>query len=545
MASAYTRGKTIFVKYKEAPGKYKTVHRDDEGERFTTELKAEKWGNWKEEEIKKAQHREANSPTPAEEREDITFEAWVAIWWPNHGAGLALLTRRSYLSDLDVHLLDRFGPLPLRQITPIVVAGWLQKMRADEYRYKPNTIDGCRRLLALILGDAVDEGLIDSNPAEAKRRRGRVVQHDDEDETEETVWPTPLQALLLAERCALMAGPKHGFIVFMLVLLKAYTGMRFGEIVGLRWEWVKEEQAKLKVHWQLSEDGPLFLQPPKYGSRRWIDLPPFLVDLLIRLRELSIGKVCTCKPRKVDGQQEQPCPGRQAHVFLGPRGGHFRASNFRDRTWHPAVEGQFAEWSGDVPRPTKPVMVDMSKGWPGVPVRNSWPAAVAGEPFVIPRGRGVQFYNPETVHLASWVALLEDLTPHGLRHGHQVLIDDLMGATEAWKKARMGHKPRGVDKVYRHVSAAAIAAGKAGLQEVFEQSLRERFALCPTSPVPALDAMLAPLREASQTGSCRKDVENPSQALPIPWQNRAWTWEDAYARQTSDLILPRTLPAGD
>lgn len=548
MASAYIKGKTVYVKFKAADGSYDTVSRDENGDRFPTILKGKTWGTGKEEEIRKAKHRAEHSPQPeplpGPVVTDVAFGDWFEQWWPVHAGGLSLLTRKRYSGCATVHLLPRFGALPLRGITPLGVAEWVQWMR--DHEYKPNTVDGARSLLALVLSDAKDQGLIDVNPAESRRRRrGRVVADDLEDEPEEKVWPTPLQALLLAERAALMAGPVHGFVAFTMVLLTYYTGMRFGEVVGLRWEWVRA--GKVKVRWQVSEDGPLFLMPPKRGSRRWIDIPPFLDELLQELRDRFGHRVCSCKPRKVEGQREQPCPGGQPHVFLGPRCGHFRASNFRDRTWHPAVWGRFAEWDGDNPRPARPVMVDMAKGWPGVPVRNPWPNAVKGEPFVVPRGRGIVDYDRERVHLASWAALLRGLTPHGLRHGHQVLIDDLPGVTEVLKKLRMGHRQRGMDQVYRHVSSAAVAAVKTGLQATLEGSVRERFALSPTSPVPALDSWLKPLREAaqeSQDRSCRKSVEKAASERRAKSQVRSLTWTKAWHSRTPDQILPGTLPPG-
>jgi integrase len=547
MASAYTRGKTVYVKYKDADGSYTTVSRDENGDKFTTELKGKKWGNGKEEEIRKAKHKAAHSPEPQPAPEltvpDMTFAEWFQRWWPVHAAGLSLLTRKRYSSVATVHLLPRFGHQPLRAITPLLVAEWQLWMRTEEY--KPNTYNGARTLLALILGDAQDQGLIDSNPAERRGRRGRIVHDDNEDESEEKVWATPLQALLLAERAALMARPAHGFDAFVMVLLTYYTGMRFGEVAGLRWEWVRP--GKVKVRWQINEDGPVYLMPPKRGSRRWIDIPPFLDELLQELRERFGHRVCTCKPRTIEGQREQPCQGGQPHVFLGPRGGHLRASNYRDRIWHPAVEGRSALREGDNPRPSRAVMVDMAKGWPGVPVRNPWPDAVEGEAFVIPRGRGIVDYDPARVHLASWVALLKGLTPHGLRHGHQVLIDDLPGVTEVLKKLRMGHRQRGMDHVYRHVSSAAVTAVKAGMQRVLEETVRQRFAISPTSPVPALDAWLKPLREAAreaQDGSCRKTVETaPAGRLGvrrIARPNRA----KMLLGRTPDQILPGTLPPG-
>src|SRR5689334_5291882 len=111
MASAYTRGKTVYVKYKDADGSYTTVSRDENGDKFTTELKGKKWGNGKEEEIRKAKHKATHSPEPQPAPElavpDMTFAEWFQRWWPVHAAGLSLLTRKRYSSVATVHLLPR------------------------------------------------------------------------------------------------------------------------------------------------------------------------------------------------------------------------------------------------------------------------------------------------------------------------------------------------------------------------------------------------------------------------------------------------------
>ncbi|GIH66323.1 hypothetical protein Msi02_71400 [Microbispora siamensis] len=138
--------------------------------------------------------------------------------------------------------------------------------------------------------------------------------------------------------------------------------------------------------------------------------------------------------------------------------------------------------------------------------------AEPGVPFVIPRGRGIRVYSPEVVHLASWTPVLEDLTPHGLRHGHQVWMDDL-DLSEALKVERMGHKIRDIRGVYKHVSPQAREALRAGLQELWKASLRERAALCPHSPVPLLDAMLEPYRRTAREDFWRKNVANNVRAL--------------------------------
>src|SRR5215469_13745523 len=84
-------------------------------------------------------------------------------------------------------------------------------------------------------------------------------------------WTNPLQALLIAERAALLSGRDEEFIQ---VITMHYTGMRWGEVTGL--EAASIQPGSIRIWWQLAEVNGVFVRiPPKYGSRRTIDTAPF------------------------------------------------------------------------------------------------------------------------------------------------------------------------------------------------------------------------------------------------------------------------------
>ena len=91
-------------------------------------------------------------------------------------------------------------------------------------------------------------------------------------EAELEPWTNPLQALLIAERAALLSGRNEEFVQ---IITEHYTGMRWGEMVGLETPNVK--RGSIRIWWQLAEVNGVFVKiPPKYGSRRTIDIAPFL-----------------------------------------------------------------------------------------------------------------------------------------------------------------------------------------------------------------------------------------------------------------------------
>ena len=67
-------------------------------------------------------------------------------------------------------------------------------------------------------------------------------------------------------------------------MLVIQTGMRRGELLGLRWEDVDIEQGLLHVRQALAPDGKSFSQPKTAKGRRRIRLTPEAVDALKRHR---------------------------------------------------------------------------------------------------------------------------------------------------------------------------------------------------------------------------------------------------------------------
>jgi integrase len=111
---------------------------------------------------------------------------------------------------------------------------------------------------------------------------------------------------------AAIAEP-YGVLVYVL----AYGGLRWGEAAALRRERCDILRARLDVAEAVSEvGGQLHVGPTKTYARRSARLPRFVAELLgAHLATVAPGNL----------------------VFMAPGGGPLRASNFRRRTWIPAV----------------------------------------------------------------------------------------------------------------------------------------------------------------------------------------------------------------
>jgi hypothetical protein len=100
-----------------------------------------------------------------------------------------------------------------------------------------------------------------------------------------------LGILLTTERAALLSGRDDEFVA---VVLKGYTGMRWGEIVGLETAFVRP--GAVRVEWQLYEldTGELVRCPPKDDSYRTIDSMDWLSALVTNHIARTKPVPCPC-----------------------------------------------------------------------------------------------------------------------------------------------------------------------------------------------------------------------------------------------------------
>jgi integrase len=224
------------------------------------------------------------------------------------------------------------------------------------------------------------------------------------------------------------------------VVTKGFTGIRWGELVGLEPRYIRP--GGIRVEWQLYEldNGQLHRCPPKDESRRIVLAPDWLLGLLTEHLAATHPDPCPCHElryvfrghRTVNGSACQTGPrlidvARWAGVAVGTvsavlndravvkestrarieaaiaelgyvRGApagmlapHWRRNGFATWLFKPAATGRYPR---KAPLPAHPVPV-LADPWPGVPVRGRNAAGRAN---------------------ACWLPIAQGLTPHGLRH---------------------------------------------------------------------------------------------------------------------------------
>ncbi len=144
---------------------------------------------------------------------------------------------------------------------------------------------------------------------------------------------------------------------------------------------------------------------------------------------------------------------------------HWRRNSFATWLFQPAATGCYPR---KAPQPARPVPV-VAEPWPGVPVR----------------GR-----NATGRADACWLPIAPGLTPHGLRHAHKTLMDEL-GTSGKLMDERMGHQDGSVQARYSHVTLGMRRQLLDGLTGMWASALDARRAIAPRSPVVVLDELLA------------------------------------------------------
>ena len=228
-------------------------------------------------------------------------------------------TKDYYRQVLDHHLLPVFGKLPLTDIKPAQVRSFIaQKLGAKASR---NTVKNMAATLRAILYQAqqMDE-LILSNPA-ARFGKFFDARHD----AREHVVVLEPEDVARVLKSATKWYADHELAVRMLF----YTGMREGELLGLRWEDVDWQRHLIDLRRTVAfRQHRLIVNTPKSGKLRTIDVPAALTASLRELHSIRQAQAV------VEGVAKSPWVFRSATDPGKP----INDAWFRDRVWRPLLE---------------------------------------------------------------------------------------------------------------------------------------------------------------------------------------------------------------
>jgi Phage integrase SAM-like domain len=169
------------------------------------------------------------APVPAEldlERARTLFGEYVTSkWWPawkdQHPAS-EYGTRKK----VEKRILPTFGDLPLGELDPSTIGKWKAAMVAEGLTAR--TVNTYLSLLGTILNAAVDDDYLTRSPLVRKSGAGRTAATRNQPVPRREVW------LLRDQLDRLAAAIDSRYRA--LVLVAALTGLRWGELIALRWD---------------------------------------------------------------------------------------------------------------------------------------------------------------------------------------------------------------------------------------------------------------------------------------------------------------------
>ncbi|MGA9161356.1 MAG: tyrosine-type recombinase/integrase [Actinomycetota bacterium] len=232
----------------------------------------------------------------------VTFGSYTEAFLAG-AVDLSPSTRATYETEARLYLLPALGAQPIASIRPADLRALVSDLQARGVGAR--TIQLVRQTASRVLRQAVEDGLIASNPAarvrapKTERRAIRILSVEE------------------VEALADAFDPRYRALVH----LGAYAGLRFGEASALRIVHLRLLERRIEIAEGASEvNGRLYVGPLKTAaSRRVVTIPAFLAD--------ELGAHLATR-RNPDGSDL---------VFPAPGGGHLRRTSFGHRFWTPAV----------------------------------------------------------------------------------------------------------------------------------------------------------------------------------------------------------------
>ncbi|WP_138974467.1 tyrosine-type recombinase/integrase [Patulibacter medicamentivorans] len=222
------------------------------------------------------------------------------VWGPQHAAGLAPNSRRTYAILYRVHIDEPLGGVPLRDITPARVREW----QAERLRHGAGrkALNQALTLLGSILQRAAED-------EEVMRNVVRIVKKVPTEPANEV---RPLAPTTVEQVRVHLAGADA-----LLAAVLAYAGLRPAEAWALRWGDIREKT----IHVHHATDGYGDIKGTKTGATRTVRLLAPLAQDLAEHR-LAVGR-----------------PDDSALIFTGPNGELGTAAlqhRWRRQRWRPA-----------------------------------------------------------------------------------------------------------------------------------------------------------------------------------------------------------------
>jgi integrase len=253
------------------------------------------------------------------EQSRMTLSEWLDQWLDRRMAGTVRGdTLDGYRRDLDNHVKPRLGQKQLTKISPadlkdlyayLLEHGRLSKGRDNGRGLAPATVRGIHTTLHHALKTAVEEGLLPANPT---------------DEVTPPKLPRNPKGILNNDQLdALMAAIRQDPLWHDFFYTELTTGLRRGELCGLKWEDFDGETRALKIcrTIHIKKGGGLSEGDTKtYAGMRTILLPHSTAQLLRERKRAALTEWIFPNPLKPENPMHPSRAYRQLKEILSEAG---------------------------------------------------------------------------------------------------------------------------------------------------------------------------------------------------------------------------------
>ena len=250
----------------------------------------------------------------------LTTGEYLATWLAHHRLDLKPSTIPGYEIAVE-RLTERLGTLRLQELRAFHLTALYDELRANGRRQRPGGLSPryvryIHSVMRAALNHAVEDGLLESNPAlRAKPPKAETARRDAR-QSRKFLTLDETRTFLAAIRGHRLQAAFH---------LTVTTGMRRGEVLGLRWRDLDLDNGRLTIEQTLV--APRYVltvcEPKSESGRRTVDLDGGTVAVLRAHRRRQIEERIAAGPGYLDSELLFSDP-----VFRNEDGSHVRPALF-------------------------------------------------------------------------------------------------------------------------------------------------------------------------------------------------------------------------
>ncbi|WP_278558972.1 tyrosine-type recombinase/integrase [Streptococcus constellatus] len=237
------------------------------------------------------------------------------IKWKSLKRGLKDNTFKNYQYLYEYFVSDQLGSILISNLKKSDIRSFYNYL-AEERHVKVSTIDSIHTVLHQVLQIALDDEYITNNPSDNALKELKQSRT----EGKKTNKALTLNEQLLFEKFLETSSRYKGWYPVFITML--WTGLRVGEVTGLRWEDIDFENDTINVNHTLvyydtrTQNGVTFAinTPKTKAGERIVPLLPRVKEALLMEKERQTELDITCKS-KIDGYTNFIFLNRFGNVF--------------------------------------------------------------------------------------------------------------------------------------------------------------------------------------------------------------------------------------